>query len=276
MSDYDRIAQAIEFITDHAEEQPSLDDVAKHLNLSPSHFQRLFSRWTGVTPKRYLQILTVEHAKKLLAESKPLLDVSNTIGLSSGSRLYDHFVQLEAVTPGEFKKAGQGLEILYGSHDTLFGRVFIAITSRGICKLSFVDEISDESHIAALAKQWPFATIKLNDAATKEYIQTIFDRDSYKSNQPLSVHVKGTNFQVSVWKALLQIPFASLTSYNEIAKSIGKPKAARAIGQAVGANPVAFIIPCHRVIQQSGQIGGYHWGLTRKHAMHAWELAEKD
>ena len=276
MSDYDRIAQAIEFITDRVDEQPNLDDIAKHLNLSPSHFQRLFSRWTGVTPKRYLQILTVEHAKKLLAESKPLLDVSNTIGLSSGSRLYDHFVQLEAVTPGEFKKAGQGLEIQYGSHDTLFGRVVIAMTSRGICKLSFVDEISDESHIAALAKQWPYATIKLNDSATKEYIQTIFDRDSYKSNQPLSVHVKGTNFQVSVWKALLQIPFASLTSYNDIAKSIGKPKAARAIGQAVGANPVAFIIPCHRVIQQSGQIGGYHWGLTRKHAMHAWELAEKD
>jgi len=272
MSDYDRIAKAIEFINVNLHCQPSLDEIAAYLNLSSFHFQRLFSRWAGVTPKKYLQILTVERAKLLLNDSISLLEVSDKVGLSSGSRLYDHFVQLEAVTPGEFKKDGENLLIEYALHDSPFGKVFVAITSRGICKLSFIEFASVEQQLLELSTKWPFAIIKSNNKKTQKIISTLFNND-LNSKQPLSLHVSGTNFQVNVWKALLRIPQGAVVSYSQIAAAIGKPTATRAVGTAIGANPAAIIIPCHRVIQQSGKLGGYFWGETRKHAIHVWETA---
>ena len=272
MSDYARIADAIRFIASQVERQPTLDEIAAHVHLSPFHFQRLFSRWAGVTPKRYLQVLTLERAKALLQESRPLLEVADTLGLSSGSRLYDHFVQLEAVTPGEYKQRGAGLVIDHGVHDTPFGQAFVALTQRGVCNFSFLDEKAPEAPLAALAQHWPAATLQEAPSRTLNVINTMFD-GSKAPDRPISLHVSGTNFQISVWRALLQIPPAKVVSYAQVASAVGNPKAARAVGLAVGANPVALMIPCHRVIQQNGKLGGYHWGETRKQAIHAWEAA---
>ena len=272
MSDYERIAEAISFIESQCNDQPALDEIAAHLHLSPFHFQRLFSRWAGVTPKRYLQILTLERAKDLLAQAKPLLEVSDTLGLSSASRLYDHFVQLEAVTPGEYKSGGRGLSIHYAVQTTPFGNVFIAITPRGICNLAFMQDDDADGHLGNLHKNWPQAMLQENHQSTLAIVDAMFAAQK-KSSKPLSLHVSGTNFQTSVWKALLQIPPGTVTSYAQVAAAIGRPNAARAVGLAVGANPVAFIIPCHRVIRLSGSLGGYRWGVTRKHAIHAWEAA---
>ncbi|MFM5460340.1 bifunctional transcriptional activator/DNA repair enzyme AdaA [Aeromonas veronii] len=272
MSDYARIADAIRFIASQVERQPTLDEIAAHVHLSPFHFQRLFSRWAGVTPKRYLQVLTLERAKALLQESRPLLEVADTLGLSSGSRLYDHFVQLEAVTPGEYKQRGAGLVIDHGVHDTPFGQAFVALTPRGVCNFSFLDEKAPEAPLAALAQHWPAATLQEAPSRTQNVINTMFDGNQ-TPDRPISLHVSGTNFQISVWRALLQIPPAKVVSYAQVASAVGNPKAARAVGLAVGANPVALMIPCHRVIQQNGKLGGYHWGETRKQAIHAWEAA---
>lgn len=270
-SDYQRISKAIGFIQAQSNQQPSLDEIAAYLHISPFHFQRLFSRWTGVTPKRYLQILTVERAKQLLAESHSLLSTTEEVGLSSTSRLHDHFIQLEAVTPGEFKTGGAGLKINYGVHNSPFGEIFVAATARGICKLSFIDKDAIDLHIADLQKRWPQATLRNRDSDIFKGIESLFTAQTI--DRPLSLHVSGTNFQINVWRALLHIPQGMLTSYSQIAGALGRPKAARAVGTAIGSNPVAFFIPCHRVLQQSGNIGGYHWGITRKHAMHAWESA---
>ncbi|MFQ1785912.1 bifunctional transcriptional activator/DNA repair enzyme AdaA [Aeromonas veronii] len=272
MSDYARIADAIRFIASQVERQPTLDQIAAHVHLSPFHFQRLFSRWAGVTPKRYLQVLTLERAKALLQESRPLLEVADTLGLSSGSRLYDHFVQLEAVTPGEYKQRGAGLVIDHGVHDTPFGQAFVALTPRGVCNFTFLDEKAPEVPLATLAHSWPEATLQEAPSRTQGVINTMFDGNQ-TPDRPISLHVSGTNFQISVWRALLQIPPAKVVSYAQVANAVGNPKAARAVGLAVGANPVALMIPCHRVIQQNGKLGGYHWGETRKQAIHAWEAA---
>lgn len=292
MTDYDRIARAIEFIAGRVDRQPTLQEIADHLHLSPFHFQRLFSRWVGVTPKRFLQVLTVERAKGLLDESHSLLEVSHALGLSSGSRLYDHFVQLEAVTPGEFKARGKGLIIEYGMQETPFGPAFIATTPKGICTFAFLNEPglndsgmnesgSDESgvasHLADLRHQWPQAEIRENQEKTRAVVHALFAKPVPDGRQsPISLHVSGTNFQISVWKGLLRIPPATVTSYAQLAQAIGRPGAARAVGQAVGANPVALLIPCHRVIRQNGQLGGYHWGETRKQAIHVWESARHE
>lgn len=291
MTDYDRIAQAIDFITRQVNQQPSLKEIANAVHLSEYHFQRMFCRWAGVTPKRFLQVLTLERAKQLLTESTPLLDVSHSLGLSSGSRLYDHFVHLEAVTPGEFKTRGEGLLIEYAVHDTPFGTAFIATTPKGICHFSFVDgsefDASINERLSQLQRQWPNAILLENPDAISPIIHALFastvgqkpeamgTKQERKWEKPISLHVSGTNFQVNVWKALLQIDPAKLTTYSQVANAIGRPKSARAVGQAVGANPVAFLIPCHRVIQQSGKLGGYHWGTTRKQAILAWEAARQ-
>jgi len=272
MSDYDRIAQAIAFITSRVNSQPALEEIAAHLHMSPFHFQRLFCRWTGVTPKRFLQALTVERAKLLLRESRPLLEVADSLGLSSGSRLYDHFVHLEAVTPGEYKLGGAGLSIEYAVHDTPFGNAFIAVTPRGICHFSFLETTAIDGQLTGLYKKWPHAVVRENRRRTHVILNAMFATQR-QVDRPLSLHVSGTNFQINVWKALLQIPPATVASYAQVATAIGHPGAARAVGLAIGANPVAFLIPCHRVIQQSGKLGGYHWGETRKHAIHAWEAA---
>lgn len=275
VSDYERIAEAIAYITREVDRQPGLPEIARHLHLSPFHFQRLFSRWAGVTPKKFLQVLTVERAKQLLGEAKPLLEVSDSLGLSSGSRLYDHFVHLEAVTPGEYKTGGAGLDIDYAVHDTPFGPAFIALTPRGICNFSFLDSAETAGPVAALRKTWPHAAVHENPQRAQAVVKALFD-GNIALDRPLSLHVSGTNFQVSVWRALLRIPPAAVTSYSRVAAAIGRPNSARAVGRAVGANPVALLIPCHRAIQQSGSLGGYHWGETRKHAIHAWESARNE
>lgn len=277
MTDYDRIADAIEFIVSKVDSQPTLNEIAAHVHLSPFHFQRLFCRWAGVTPKRFLQVLTLERAKKLLSESRPLLEVSDSLGLSSGSRLYDHFIHLEAITPGEYKARGAGLTITYAVHDTPFGKAFIAITQKGICHFSFLDGTGADKYVADLHEQWPSAVVRENRQQTLAVIRVMFgEKLEFDCQTPISLHVSGTNFQVSVWKALLQIAPATVASYSQVATAIGLPSSARAVGQAVGANPVAFLIPCHRVIQQSGSLGGYRWGETRKQAIHAWESARRE
>jgi len=276
MSDYDRIAEAISFIVNRVDSQPTLQEIAGHLHLSPFHLQRLFCRWAGVTPKRFLQVLTLERAKQLLSEPKPLLEVSGSLGLSSGSRLYDHFVQLEAVTPGEFKQKGAGLRIEYAIHPSRFGEIFIATTPRGICRLAFLDHDSLAGNLTILHKTWPSAEVCPHPTGMAALVGSLFEPTSKRTDLPLSLHVTGTNFQISVWKALLHIPAGTLSSYTEIAAHIDHPTAVRAVGSAIGKNPVAFLIPCHRVIQKCGGLGGYRWGNTRKHALHAWETAQID
>lgn len=274
-SDYDRIAEAISFITSRVSGQPTLQEIAGHLHLSPYHFQRLFCRWTGVTPKRFLQVLTLERSKQLLSESKSVLEVSDSLGLSSGSRLYDHFVHLEAVTPGEYKMGGAGLTIEYAAQDTPFGAAFIATTPRGICSFAFLENAEIDERVLDLQEKWPRAILFENRRTTHAVTKAMF-AGGKKLGSPISLYVSGTNFQINVWKALLQIPPAMVVSYSQVANAIGSPGSARAVGMAVGNNPVAFLIPCHRVIQQSGGLGGYHWGTTRKQAIHAWESARHE
>jgi AraC family transcriptional regulator, regulatory protein of adaptative response / methylated-DNA-[protein]-cysteine methyltransferase len=276
MTDYERIAMAIHFIRTHAHLQPSLSAIASHIGLSSSHFQRLFSRWAGISPKRFLQTLTLEYAQQLLQDTNmSVFDVSTDVGLSSGSRLYDHFVQLTAVTPAEYKQQGEGLDIFFGIHSTPFGRAFIAVTARGICQLIFIDKQTKQQLVHHLIQTWPLAGCIEDVQQTAEIIGQLFLLEP-SNDKPLSLWVKGTNFQINVWRALLNIPEGNLQSYKNIAQQIGKPKATRAVGTAIGANPVAFLIPCHRVIKQSGELGGYRWGITRKQAMIARETTKQN
>lgn len=277
--DYERIEKAIAYLVEHVGEQPSLDEMAAQVHLSPFHFQRLFCQWAGTTPKRFLQVLTLERGKQLLQQSRSVLEVSHDIGLSGSSRLHDHFVQLEAVTPGEFKQKGQNLQLDYGVHATPFGPLFIAMTSRGICKASFIDFSSLEQELAALQQAWPLSTLQHNQALTAPVVDRMFSlqyehHQQYKHDslqKPFSLHVSGTNFQVAVWRALLKIPSGSLVSYSELANTLGYPKASRAVANAIGANPVAWMIPCHRVIRESGALGGYRWGVPKKQLIQTWE-----
>jgi AraC family transcriptional regulator of adaptative response/methylated-DNA-[protein]-cysteine methyltransferase len=273
MSDYERIARAIEFIAANAGAQPELPEIAARAKLSPFHFQRLFSRWAGVSPKRFLQVVTVERAKRLLDEGREsLLGASETLGLSSSSRLHDHFVTLEAMTPDEYRRQGQGIDIRHGEAETPFGRAQLAWTQRGLCALSFIDRETDRAQLADLQQAWPGATLTRDAVAARRLAERVFDAGS-SGARPLSVLVRGTNFQVAVWRALMAIPEGRLAAYGDVAAAIGRPRAVRAVGSAVGANPCAFIIPCHRVIRESGTLGGYRWGPTRKRAMQAWEAA---
>ena len=275
MNDYARIEKAMAYMVAHAAMQPNLETVSAHVHLSAFHFQRLFCRYVGVSPKRFLQALTLERGKQLMQSSTSLLDIAHSLGLSGGSRLYDHFVQLEAVTPGEYKRQGEGVEITYGVHETPLGHIFVAITPRGICRMGFVDATSADDLLARLAKEWPRSTFHHNPVATRYAVEAIFAK-SEESPASLSLHVTGTNFQVAVWRALLTIPEGQWVSYTHIAQALGAPNSSRAVGNAVGANPIALWIPCHRVIQQSGALGGYRWGIAKKQMVQAWELAQLD
>jgi len=270
MSDYERIAEAITYIADRVAYRPRLEEIAAHVCLSPYHFQRLFCRWAGTTPKRFLQVMTLERGKQLLNDSESLRDLSNSLGLSSSSRLHDCFIRLEAVTPGEYKSKGKGLEIQYGIHSSPFGTIFIATTKRGVCRAAFLDSQDIEGHLIGLQKVWPLALLTQNEEATRCVIDAMFG-DVASADRLLSLCITGTNFQIAVWRALLSIPPGTRTSYSRVASTIGKPRSSRAVGNAVAANPVAFLIPCHRVIQQSGALGGYRWGSTRKRAIQLWE-----
>lgn len=272
MDDYARIEKAMVYMVERAVLQPSLEEVAAHVHLSAYHFQRLFCRYAGISPKRFLQALTLERGKQLLKEPRALLDVAHELGLSGGSRLYDHFVQLEAVTPGEHKRQGEGVCIEYGVHATPLGSVLVAVTPRGVCRMGFVDATSADELLARLAKEWPRSSLDHRPAATAYVVDALLATSKTKPGT-LSLHVTGTNFQVAVWRALLTIPEGQLASYTQIAQALGMPKSSRAVGNAVGANPIALWIPCHRVIQQSGALGGYRWGIAKKQMVQAWELA---
>jgi AraC family transcriptional regulator, regulatory protein of adaptative response / methylated-DNA-[protein]-cysteine methyltransferase len=274
--DYDRVEQAIRFLEDNYQHQPDLKEIADRLNLSEYHFQRLFRRWAGISPKRFVQFLTLEHAKDLLEESRSLLTVAYETGLSSPSRLHDLFVSVEGVTPGEYKARGFGLEITYGIHDTPFGWALIGVTRRGICGLHFVQNARREDAVAGFKKDWPAATFHENPNVTQPLINQIFVPSEENANVPLNLFLQGTNFQIKVWEAILRIPPGYVLSYGDIARQIGQPGAAQAVGQALGRNPIAYIIPCHRVIRRLGIMGYYHWGSARKKAMLGWEAAQRD
>lgn len=270
--DYQRIAKAIQFIQTRVDEQPGLQDVANAVHLSEFHLQRLFSRWAGVSPKRFLQLLTLEHAKKQLRADEDVLSASHSVGLSGGGRLHDLFVNLEAVTPGEYKAKGRGIQIAYGFHQSPFGECLIAQTERGVCFLGFVENHARDSAIEDMRSRWPAAEFIESSSATKSTVETIFS-PANRSTESLNLLVRGTNFQVQVWKGLLQIPVGQVTSYSAIARWMGKPGASRAVGSAVGSNPISLLIPCHRVLRNDGGLGGYHWGETRKNALLVWEAA---
>lgn len=270
-SDYQRIEKAIRFIEERSSDQPSLDEVAAEVGLSQFHFQRLFRRWAGISPKRFLQFVTVEHAKKLLESSNSVMETAFEVGLSGPARLHDHFVALEAVTPGEYKSGGEGIDIRYGVHESPFGSMFVAATERGICGLRFVDGESSEA-VKWLSEVWPGAELNEDRRGTADVASRIFE----PNGEPLALFVRGTNFQVSVWKALLEIPPGSLVAYEQLARAVGKPRASRAVGTALGANRIAYLIPCHRVIRSSGAMGGYAWGTARKRAMIGWESSLGD
>ncbi|MGE0559492.1 MAG: methylated-DNA--[protein]-cysteine S-methyltransferase [Burkholderiales bacterium] len=269
--DYARIAQAIDWLHRHAAHQPDLSRIARATGLSEHHFQRLFTRWAGVSPKRFLQFLTLEDARRRLAETRSTLDLAAAVGLSGGSRLHDLFVTLDAMSPGEAKLRGAGLDIRWGVHDSRFGTALIAATARGVCALQFVDE-GDDSH-AMLAAAWPNARLIRDQEGTAAIARRIFDPLEHASQQPLALLVRGTNFQVQVWRALLALPVGAVTTYGDLAHALDMPDSARAVGTAVGANAIAYLIPCHRVIRATGALTGYRWGSARKAAMLGWEAA---
>lgn len=270
--DYLRIEQAILYLENHYKEQPNLEEVASNIGLSEYHFQRLFTRWAGVSPKRFLQFLTKEGAKDLLDQSENLLDTTHQVGLSSLGRLHDLFVTTEAVSPGEYKSQGAGVNLRYGIHPTPFGKCLIATTERGICHLSFI-QTSEGDAIDNLVADWKQAKMIEDYKATAPLIAPIFDLRYNNHSKPLNVHLRGTNFQLKVWEALLQVPVGTVTSYKGIASRIGKPSAMRAVGTAVGHNPIAVLIPCHRVIRKVGEFGNYRYGALRKKALLAREFS---
>jgi AraC family transcriptional regulator, regulatory protein of adaptative response / methylated-DNA-[protein]-cysteine methyltransferase len=270
MLDYQRIEQAIRFIRENFQDQPDLDEIARQIHLSPFHFQRLFKEWAGVSPKKFLQFTSIEYAKQLLHQQKTLATVSFETGLSGTSRLHDLFIQIEGMTPGEYQQGGKNLHIYYSHAETVFGNILIASTDKGICHISFVQETSD---LTALINRFPAALLEQKTDLHQQEALKMF-RDDWSDLDKVKLHLKGTPFQIKVWNALLQIPMGSLKSYLEIANEIGDPKASRAVGTAIGNNPIAYIIPCHRVITSSGNLGGYHWGIDRKSAIIGWESAK--
>jgi len=270
--DYLRIEQAILYLENHYTDQPNLEEVAANIGLSEFHFQRLFTRWAGVSPKRFLQFLTKEGAKELLDRSENLLDTTHQVGLSSLGRLHDLFVTTEAVSPGEYKSHGEGVTIRYGLHASPFGKCLIAVTERGICHLGFARrETSEGAAIDNLVADWKNARMIEDHRATAPLIEPIFDLEQRR--QPLNIHLRGTNFQLKVWEALLQIPAGTVTTYEGLAERIGQPTASRAVGTAVGHNPIAVLIPCHRVIRKVGEFGNYRYNPARKKALLAREYS---
>ncbi|MFC3153324.1 bifunctional transcriptional activator/DNA repair enzyme AdaA [Litoribrevibacter euphylliae] len=278
---YQRIEQAIAFLRANFKSQPSLEEVAAHVHLSEYHFQKMFKEWAGISPKQFNKHLTLEFAKQQLAAKQSVVDTAFESGLSGSGRLHDLFVTLEAVTPGEFAKIGEGIEIRYGIHPTPFGFLFMAVTERGVCQLTFIDSEDDDSAFELLKSTWKHAVLVEDQSATFGVAECLFQNtsslDSGSEAHPIgaSIHLlaKGTNFQVQVWKALLNLPYGSVTSYQRVADALGKPKAVRAVASAIGANPLAYLIPCHRVLRGTGELGGYRWGLDRKSALLMWEAA---
>ncbi|QPJ61431.1 MAG: methylated-DNA--[protein]-cysteine S-methyltransferase [Candidatus Nitronauta litoralis] len=271
--DYQRIEKAIHILEETAFLQPDLKKLSTQLNLSEYHFQRLFSRWAGVSPKRFLQFLTLEHAKSVLDKSRNLLDATLDSGLSSVSRLHDLFLQCESVTPGEYKSRGEGLTISYGFHPSPFGECLLATTENGICGLTFIQNGDRDNVMEFLSRRWKQASLKKEPRSTGKFMDQIFSKNPDRKT-PLYLYVKGTNFQIKVWEALVRIPQGALVSYQDVARYLGRPKSSRAVANAVANNPIQYLVPCHRVIQGMGAFGGYQAGPDRKKALVAWEAAQ--
>lgn len=268
---YNRIAKAIAFIQANFKQQPSLEEIAEHVHLSPFHFQRLFQEWAGTTPKKFLQYISLQYAKKILQESKSIEVATYETGLSSSSRLHELFIKIESMTPAEFKNAGAALNIYYSKQSTPFGEICIGSTEKGICHIAFIEEHEDPIH--GLQRNFANAQIIRQEMSIHQEVIHFYTNTATLSS-PLHLHLKGTSFQLKVWEALLKIPQGQLQTYGDIAQRIGNPKSSRAVGTAIGRNPIAFLIPCHRVIQTSGLFGGYMWGQIRKTAIIAWENAK--
>ncbi|WP_300665409.1 methylated-DNA--[protein]-cysteine S-methyltransferase [Fluviicola sp.] len=271
---YNRIAKAIDYIKANFKEQPNLDAVASEVHLSPAHFQRMFTEWAGTSPKRFLQYISIGHAKKMLTDSRAtLFDAAHETGLSSTSRLHDLFINIEGMTPAEYKNGGQHLSINYSFAESPFGSVIVASTDKGVCYMAF--ENNEEAALEQLKSKFPNAGFQRKLDIIQQHALFIFQND-WKKLPEIKLHLKGTDFQLKVWETLLKIPMGQLSTYGNIAEQIGNPNASRAVGTAIGSNPVAFLIPCHRVIQSSGDMGGYMWGTTRKTAIIGWEGAKND
>jgi AraC family transcriptional regulator of adaptative response/methylated-DNA-[protein]-cysteine methyltransferase len=271
---YKRIAEAIEYINENFRLQPTLDEVAEKIHLSPAHFQRLFTDWAGTSPKKFLQYISVEHAKKLLKDGQAtLFEATHETGLSSTSRLHDMFVSIEGMTPAEYKNGGKNLYINYCFAESPFGSLIVASTAKGVCYMAFGND--EEKTFENLTSRFPEAAFHQKSDPLQQNALSIFENDRSNLDE-IKLHLKGTDFQLKVWESLLKIPMGNLSTYGTIAEQIGNPKAARAVGTAIGSNPVAFLIPCHRVIQSSGVFGGYMWGPTRKAAIIGWEGAKAD
>jgi AraC family transcriptional regulator of adaptative response/methylated-DNA-[protein]-cysteine methyltransferase len=274
-TDYDVVRRTIEFISGSWRNQPSLDEIAANAGLPPLTLQRLFARWAGLTPKAFLQAVTLDHARGLLSQSASILEASYELGLSGPGRLHDLFVTHEAMTPGAFKARGEGIELRYGFQPSPFGNALLLVSDRGLAGVAFADPGEEAACLADMQRRWPRATYVADDLATAESAHRVFDPNAWRSDRPLRVVLIGTDFEVRVWEALLTVPCGQATTYSDVARRIGRPTAARAVGAAVGRNPVSFVVPCHRVLGKGGGLTGYHWGLTRKRAILGWESGLK-
>lgn len=274
LRDYDSVRRAIGFISEQWRTQPTIEAMADAAHLTPDELHHLFRRWAGLTPKDFMQALTLDHAKRLLRDSASVLDAAYDSGLSGPGRLHDLFVTHEAMSPGEWKKGGEGMTLRYGFHPSPFGMAVVIASERGLAGLAFADEGEEMPALADMRRRWPLATYVESFAETAPFAKRIFDSSQWREDQPLRVVLIGTDFEVRVWETLLKIPMGRATTYSDVACKISNPKASRAVGAAVGRNPISFVVPCHRVLGKSGALTGYHWGITRKRAMLGWESGQ--
>ena len=274
LRDYDSVRRAIAFISEHWRTQPTIEAMADAAAVTPDELHHLFRRWAGLTPKDFMQALTLDHAKGLLRDSASILDAALDSGLSGPGRLHDLFVTHEAMSPGEWKSGGGGLTLRYGFHPSPFGTAIVMATDRGLAGLAFADSGGEQAALADMRGRWPHATYVEDYLSTAPLAQRIFDPKLWRADQPLRVALIGTDFEVRVWETLLKIPMGKAVSYSDIACKINSPKASRAVGAAIGKNPVSFVVPCHRALGKDGKLTGYHWGITRKHAMLGWEAGQ--
>ena len=268
--DYRVVRQVIEFLTENAREQPSLDAIASKVGMEPTRLHKLFTRWAGLSPKAFLQAVTLDHARTLLEQSATVLDTAYEVGLSGPGRLHDLFVTHEAVTPGDYRARGEGLIIRYGFHPSPFGRALVMATERGLAGLAFADG-DERAALTDMTRRWPRADYLEDTAGTEPLARRVFDRGQWRPETPLRIVLIGSDFELRVWENLLKVPFGCATTYSDLARKLDRPNAARAVGAAVGRNPISFVVPCHRVLGRSGSLTGYHWGLTRKRAILGWE-----
>lgn len=270
---YYRIEKAIGYLTDNFKEQPDLDEIARKVNMSPFHFQRIFTDWVGISPKKFIQYLTLEFLRNKISETENMMDAAELAGLSSQSRVHDLFISIEAVSPQQYKTSGKGLEIFYGYHASPFGLCFIAVSEKGICTLKFIDEEKSRNEFELFSQQWQFASLVHKPDYTQQYIRKIF-QPAKTNPEKLNLLTQGTDFQIKVWEALLKIPFGAVSSFQQIAQRIEQPNAIRSVGSAIGKNSILYLIPCHRIISKNGTMGNYHYGKVRKQTMIGWEMSK--